>query len=323
MKKILPLLLFAALLFMQSCNTSDVTVTEKIDAKLKEQIRDKNDSLMVAFSSSDLAIYKELGSEKFVKNLQANTRIVSEPFRKGFFKAVFTVYDEFLVTNNGARDKIEIPSKHGYTFSFVNEEKQSLVSFLKVSRGQLDYLITVIYGYTNNKWQVNELYYSFLGNWGQTTPDFYKMAKQYEAKGMLLNAYLAANTAAVCSDSHNDNFTWNDVKRIKLYEKTLFAKVNEKYSFPITLTKVPTKPVVVSLEPNVIINETVPCINYQTSISIKDTIAIKKEQVEVKSAIKTIFKDLNFKSNMAYNAIPPEYKQSGATFVIIDKFEKK
>ncbi|MNK06463.1 hypothetical protein D3C87_243620 [compost metagenome] len=91
------LLLLFTVLTLQSCmsGSGETLANEKIDSKLRDIIKSKNDSLLHAMSYSDLKIYKALGSDEFVKHLQAKIRNIVWLYRKGYLDNQYTIFDEY------------------------------------------------------------------------------------------------------------------------------------------------------------------------------------------------------------------------------------
>jgi hypothetical protein len=150
------LLLLAAFTMLQSCNSSTTLEDTKIDAKLRETIYAKNESLIEAMISTDLNAYYSLESKEYSKQRKTSRKKPADYFKKGIFGNKFTVYDEFLVTNTDRYSENEVTSqKHGYTFTFRNDRLQSYVSVLKISGHQFDSLLAVTHGLDdNNEWKI-------------------------------------------------------------------------------------------------------------------------------------------------------------------------
>ncbi|KGO92314.1 hypothetical protein [Flavobacterium subsaxonicum] len=319
MKKIALLLLTFSALY--SCSSPVVETDEKIDAKLRNTLKTKTDSVFEAVTTSNQKIYKAVASDDFFKHLQASIRNVVMPFRNGFFKPEFTVYKQYHVTTTRG-EKIDIPSdKEGFTFSYVPDQTETYVSLLKVSSHQFDYLIALIYGNDNNQWKLYQMDLMFLGNFNQTVQNMYDTAKKKEADGYLLDAYVFASAANDCVREEHQNLSWNNKAAIEDYYKALDEQVNETYKFPIALNSIISKPTLLEIKAQVIYPETVPAIFYHTSISKEDTIALKRENVAIRAEVRKIFKGLNFNKSMVYRG-RENLDGSGVVYDYIDKKEK-
>jgi len=319
MKKIL--LLFLALIILQSCNSGNTTANKSIDAKLRKTISNKNDSLIAAMATSNLQIYYALESPEYKKHRQTSTIRPSNIFKKGIFKPEYSVYDEFFVTNTERYVKTEVTSKeHDYTFTFSNDKPQSYISVLKVSGHQFDSLLVITYGLTDEGWKVYAVDIFGLGNWGKSVNDYYQLAKQDEQKGFLINAYISARNASDLIDRGKDQkLQWNNTNEIIEYAKELEAAIDDKYNFPITLQKVHTKPALLSIEPRAILNHIVPTVNYYTPTSITDIVQLKQEKEAIKHELRNVFKkDINFNAPMVYRAYN-DPDGTGTNYYFIDK----
>jgi len=314
-------LLLILLIILQSCNSNSTIANNKIDAKLRKTISNKNDSLIDAMATSNLQIYYALESAEYKKYRQTSTIRPSNLFKKGIFKSDYSVYDEFYVTNTERYVKTDIISKeHGYTFTFSNDKPQSYVSVLKISGHQFDSLLIVTYGLTDKGWKVYAVDIFGFGNWGKSVNDYYELAKQEDEKGFLINAYTAARNASDLIDRGSDQkLQWNNSKEIIDYAKDLESDINDKYIFPLLLQKIHTKPTVLKIEPRAILNHIVPTINYYTTTNIADTVQLKQEKEAIKYELKNIFKkDINFNAPLVYRAYN-DPNGTGTSYYYIDK----
>ncbi|KGO87625.1 hypothetical protein Q765_05700 [Flavobacterium rivuli WB 3.3-2 = DSM 21788] len=319
MKKIL--LLFLALIILQSCNSGNTTANKSIDAKLRKTISNKNDSLIAAMATSNLQIYYALESPEYKKHRQTSTIKPSDLFKKGIFKPKYSVYDEFFVTNTERYVKTEVTSKeHDYTFTFSNDKPQSYISVLKVSGHQFDSLLVITYGLTDEGWKIYAVDIFGFGNWGKSVNDYYRLAKQDDEKGYLVNAYTLARNASDLIDRDTDKkLKWNNTNEIIEYAKDLEAAIDDKYTFPIALQKIRTKPTLLRIEPRAILNHIVPTVNYYTTTSITDTVQLKREKEAIKRELKSIFKkDINFNAPIVYRAYN-DPDGTGNSYYLIDK----
>lgn len=249
------LLLLASVLMLQSCNDTITLQNAKIDAKLRETIYAKNEVLINAMISTDLNAYYSLESDEYRKQRQAMRQKPSDLFKKGLYGKGFKVYDEYLVTNSARYSENEVSSKeHGYTFKFRNDKLKSYVSILKVTGYQYDALLAVTYGLNDEKeWKIYAVDLFGYGNWGKNVKDYYRMAKQAEEKGFLINAYIYARNASDLIDPADDlKLEWEDQDAVIDYANALQLDIINKYTFPMVLSKLPSKPTVLSIQPRAI-----------------------------------------------------------------------
>jgi hypothetical protein len=324
------LLLLLSFFALQGCmfGSGDLTANNEIDVKLRETIKTKNDSLLKAMATSDLKIYKALGSENFVKYLQANIRNVVWPYRNGYLDSKYTIFDEYYSEQSVSSTEVKIPSEeHGYTLSYVNEEEKTYVSLLKTSLYQNDYLLMVIYGLTDKGWKINELEITMFGHYGKTAKDFYELAKKKEEEKFLIDAFGYADLAMVSIEEGEERLKFDDQKRMGLYRDKLKKELSEKYKFPKPIEDIRTQPEILGIETVTTKEGIYPVISYASGIPLKDSLALEDEYNVLKGKVKDIYPDLDFnKKYIYYKACNKLNDQNGNSYMeshdFIDKKDK-
>ncbi|MXN89692.1 hypothetical protein GR160_00495 [Flavobacterium sp. Sd200] len=319
MKKLF--LLIAAVALLQSCNEANVVENKNIDTKLRETINSKNKEFVSAMATTNINALFSLESDEYRKLRKTSRRKPADLFKRHILKDNFTVYDEFWVTSPDRYTENKVTSKdHGYTFTFTNDKIQSYVSVLKVSGYQFDALLAITYGLTDEDgWKVYAVDLFNLGNWGKTLLDYYNMAKENEQKGYLVNAYTyARNASEHILEDEDLKLKWEKEKHIKLYVGQLADKILSKYSFPLQLKNIKTKPAILSVEPKAIYQNIVPEINYYSTISIFDTIKLKQEKEAIKKELRKSLPELNVDTPMVFRVFDSP-NGNGNTYHFIDK----
>ncbi|MEL1245494.1 hypothetical protein AAEO56_14565 [Flavobacterium sp. DGU11] len=302
-------LLLLCLLFtvFQGCmfQSADIISNNDIDIKLRETIKAKNDSLIEAMSHGKLKIFKALGSENFVKHLQANVRNTSWAFRNGYLKNNYTVFDEYQCHHSVTNNNIAIPSEeHSYTFKYVNEVEDTYVSLLKIPYSEEGYLLAVIYGKEGDEWKIDEIKINIIWQHGKNAQEYYAIAKKKEDDGFLIDALLYAEAAQACIQATENFVEFDNAKSIPLYYNRLRGKVDAKYTFPILLENIRTKPQVMGISLAQSEDGTGALITYQTIIPVEENITLGQEFELVKKEMKKTFTDFDFnKPGIHYRAI--------------------
>lgn len=299
--------------------SNDTIANDKIDSKLRTTIKSKNDSLLNAMSNSDLKAYKALASEKFIKHLQAKTRNFVWLYRVGYLDNKYTIFDEFY--NNSSKPLVQIKiasEKNGYSFSFVNEDKETYVSVLKTSLYQNDYLLIVTYGRTDKGWRITDIEASMFGHYGKTAKEYYEMAQQREKDGKLIDAVLYADLAVASIKESETMVKFDDEENMEPYQSKLRSKLNEKYKFPRKLDGIDTQPEIMNIEYKLTKEGMFPMIVYKTTIPVKDEEKLKTEYEQVKTKAKSIFIEMDFNKQIvfykAYNVLPNKIENTQDPF---------
>ena len=314
--RVLLLLSFVALL--QSCNSETVTANKEISEKLRQTIKAKNDSLLVAMQTSNLKTYKALGTEKFIKHLQAETRNVVWLYREGYLNNDYTIYDEYEVKLPKAFKYVEIPSdQKKYTFKYLAEEKETYVSLLTTSLYSNDYLLVVVYNKTDKGWKINDIEVSMFGHLKKTAKDYYDMAKKAEENNKIIDAYNYSLLAVKSLDESESMLKFDEDKSIKLYENKLLSKVEDKYKLPKVMEDIKTRPQITGIMYVFTKEELLPLITYRTTIPISDSVRIKDEFELLKARITDAFPDMDFrdKKKIMYNVESVTANGGKTTFI--------
>lgn len=302
MKKIFTLLVLSSLVF-QSCNKGPQIVSNKaIDAALLKTIAQKNDSLVEAMGSSNMTVFKAIGSTDFLKHLQASTRNVSWAFRENYVNGKYKVFDQHHVINPQAKNKLEIPSEElGYIYTYVNQEKETFVSLIKLPFIHQDYMLSMVYGKAaDGKWKLNEMDLTPLGRYDKTPPDYYNAAKEFETKGLLFDAHYNAGSAVEWNKDIEGNLAFDNQKEMKLYAATLEKKLKQKYTFPKVLKDIKTQPSIVNVGIITAVEGNFPAVYYDTKLPIEDTVALKAEYMSMRTIVPKLYPDCNFNTKYVF-----------------------
>lgn len=294
--KIRIVLLFA-ILTLQSCmsGSNDTVANDKIDSKLREIIKSKNDSLMDAMSNSDLKAYKALASEKFVKHIQSKTSNFVWLYRKGYLDNKYAIFDEYYNVSSKPLTQIKIESeKNGYNFSYVNEQNETYVSLLKASLYQNDYLLIVTYSLTDTGWRITDIEATMFGHYGKNAKEYYEMAKKSEKDGFQIDAFLYADMAVISMQESESMLKFNDEKEMKSFNIDLLNKINKKYQFPHIIEDIDSKPEILKIQNHLTKEGMYPLISYKTTIPLRDIEKLKNEYEQIKTKIRTIYTDMDF-----------------------------
>lgn len=299
--RLLLLLCFAAVL--QSCNSETITSNKDISEQLRSTIKSKNDSLLVAMQTSSIKVYKALGTEKFIKHLQAKTRNVVWLYREGYLNNSYTVYDEYDVKLSKPFKYVDIPSEEKkYSFKYMAEEKETYVSLLKATLYSNDYLLVVVYNKTDKGWKINDIDVTMFGHLNKTPKDYYDLAKESEKKGKIIDAFNYADIAVTSIDKAQSMLTFDEEKSMKLYKDKLLSKLEDKYKFPAPVEDIKTLPEVENIQFAFTKEEMLPLITYRTMIPLSDSTRVIDEFNFVKVRIKDMYPDMDFNKNrILYN----------------------
>ena len=295
--------LFVAFLLQGCTNNTKTIANNNISPELRETIRVKNDSLLEAFSNSDMKTFKTLGSPDFVKHLQSRINNIVWAYRKGYLKTEYTVYKEYYNKHNKAPNNTTIECEEGeFTFKYGNNSKETYVSLLKSSYadGVEDYLVTVIYELIDNQWKLNYVHIDPLGQYNKNAKEYFEIAKKNEKEGYIIDAYINCDIAKSCLTPAGDMLKYDNEDRILFYHKKWQEEINNKYQFPQYLDAINSTPIVIGIEPIKNNKGMFPLISYITPIPLQDSALLKMEFEEVKREVILIYTGLDFNKKDIY-----------------------
>ncbi|MNK06464.1 hypothetical protein D3C87_243630 [compost metagenome] len=188
-------------------------------------------------------------------------------------------------------------------------------------------MLVVIYGLTDKGWKINDIEVSMFGHYKKTAKQYYDIAKQYEEKGFLLDAFQNADLAMVSIKEAESMLKFDDEKNIGLYRTKLQHKLNTKYKFPLLIEDIKTRPEIIGIEYVLTKEGMFPVLNYKTLLPLNDIVGLEYEYKLVKEKAKGIYTDLDFNKRAiiyrACNSLPDEKEGTQTKFhEFIDKKEK-
>jgi hypothetical protein len=249
--------------------------------------------------TSNLSIYKALGTDDFNKNIQSRTRNVSWAFRKQYTDGSYKVYDQYHIIDGIKTRRSEITSADkGYTFKWTNTAKETYISMLKLPFVLQDYLL--ILQYVNNgsgKWQIHRMDITPVGRYGYTPYDFLQEAKKLEKKKLLLDAYFYADTAIEWSKDIEGDIAYNVADEAADYKKDLAKILNKKYPFPTEIKDMKSRPVITDVTVKTAVEGMFPMVVYKTKLT--DSIAMVREYEELRTIAPKMYPDMDFSKKYA------------------------
>lgn len=316
--KLLSFLLFVAVL--SSCKQEQPAGTyknEAIKASKREEFHQLNDQLFNLLKAGKPEEAKDMMSKELLEDNMINRtmEIITNESKSGLYR----VLDEYYLV-----DKADEPGKlvinanatgdDAYTLKYnQSSTKENYVAFLVVPKDAANkWLITAIYGKYNYGWKLNKFDIARYAINGKNAPELYKLAKEKYTKGYWADA---ANDMTFAQKCFRPSGQWQYAKETEMNQFLYKAlqQAYSKYTFPLTIAQVPTKPKIfrVSTEDNAEGN--FPVISYVTSINMKDTIALKKENEAVKKVIGKVIsgidKDKKYVLYAAFNGVPKGRKK--------------
>lgn len=322
------LLIILTVLTLQSCNvgTSGTWKNDNIDKDKKEQIKVLNDKLFKAIISNDVAGVKDLMSDKLLEKSASDLDKLIDQISTSFKSDSYRILDEYNVHNSTTGIGNTLPSgisgDNDYVINYQALNKEMYVSLFIPNGHVNELLITAIYGNYDNGWKLNILQFGPYTLFNKNAPDYYKLAKESYDKSYLIDAVNYLSLSKQCLRPANDYFHYQKEKSINEFYDMVMKEVNTKFTLPLTLDNIDTKPKVFKIFPEMIKEGFYPMVHYLSNIDLKDTIALKIENQKVKKEVERLFtgieKDKKFVLYRAFKEIP-DGKKSVEQYGFIDK----
>lgn len=293
------ILIILTVLTLQSCNlgTSGTWKNSNIDYDKREQIKTLNDKLFKAITNNDVAGVKALMSDKLLeKGAQDLDKLINQ-VSTSFKSSDYSILDEYYVHNSTTDINNTLPSgisgDNDYVINYQALNKEMYVSLLLPTELDNELLITAIYGNYDNQWKINILQFGQYSLFKKSAPDYYKLAKESYDKLYLIDAVNYIGLSKQCLRPANNFFQYQKEKDINEFYDKVMKEVHSKFTFPLTLENIDTKPKVFRISPEMINEGFFPMVYYLSDINLKDTTALKIENEKVKKEVSRIFTGIN------------------------------
>ncbi len=295
------------------CSIGGTNWNEHIDAESRDQIKTHNDKIVEALNENDS---KKLITV-FSDQLKAKTNAQDlETFVKTAHEAVptkeYSLLDEYLTQKSSVGSIATVfkgvSGEYDYSVNYEVLTKDSYVSLVKIGGPEGEVLLTCIYGKYENDWKLNVLRIGEYSYFGKNAIDFYKQAKTNYASGNLIDAANNMEVAKKIGLPGENYFHYQKETEIKDFATKVFSEANAKFPMPMKISEIETHPQIFKVSPKPISEGIFPMVTYISKIDLKDTVALKKENEELKKIIGTIFpgieKGKKYVFFQAYNDIP-------------------
>ncbi len=319
MKKYL-LLLLAAALMIQGCGTNApkeaMLKNSAIDADLRKTISKLNNDLVKAISIKSVeGVYKLMSdSLKDFSGPTFETNVLPQ-MQQALQGKQLKVFDEYYVCRKNMDSLIIVEGGQGsseYGFAVKPNTNETYISMLLAGDATNEIMITIVYARIKKDWKINILKGGYYSIQGKTANDYYTEAQQLYNSGDIIDAINTLGTANSCLSPSKGLFMYKNEGAIRDFTEKVGKEANEKYPLPYILGTVKTKPQIFSIHYQLAQEGMVPVVMYQTTINLKDTTSLKKENEEVQKAVGAVYTGMtrNNKYIMysAYNEKPEQGK---------------
>ena len=238
----------------------------------------------------------------------------------------FTRSEEYYTVNKYiARDSINGPGTGDNAYKLIYHayaQEMYIVFYTPHSKDvQNKQMITAIYSNYNYGWKLSLLEMQPYTLNGKTAPELFKMAKNFYSKHYLMDALNYANMA---NSTLKPSAMWLyniDSDVLSFYDKVK-EEADKRYKFPVVLIDMPGKPRILGFFNKMTVDGNFPVISYQTKIRLKDTAAVRKENLQMRKIISVMIpgfeKNNKYIFYQSYNDLP-NYSAQVNHFDMVDK----
>ncbi len=267
-------------------------------------------------------------SDKLLENAGNNIDKLITNISTSFKTDSYKILDQYNVQNSTTGINNTLTSgtskNNDYTINYLALNKEMYVSLLLPNGLDSKLLITVIYGNYDDQWKINILNFGQYSLLNKTAPDYYNLAKESYNKSYLIDAVNYISLSKQCLRPANEVFKYKEEKEINdFYDKTI-NEANSKFTFPITITNIDTKPKIFRIFPQMTSEGYFPMVYYLSSINLHNKEALKIENDKVKKEVGAIFRGIDKnKKNVIYWVFNemPDGKKLVEHYGFIDKIK--
>ncbi|GAA4327822.1 hypothetical protein GCM10023149_31480 [Mucilaginibacter gynuensis] len=290
----LPVLL-VLILIIQGCGpgTPGSWKDAEIPADMRETFHDLNNQFMKAALANNTNEAEKLMTAELIESGEKLKKLQNIGYYLKTNK--YEMLEEYYVinkytTNDTVLTKNKTINSHNLVYEGSTEEMY--MAYFAPKTGASRQMISLVYCKVNYGWKLIKISAEPYMYNGKTAPELYEEAKKCFNKGYLVDAYLLI-TLANAAGKPNDEWKYlNNDAMLNFYGEVV--KVNrETYELPLIIAGVPTKPRVLRLYTTTLPEGDFPTVCYLSPISLKDTVGVRRENVNIRKVIGNTLKGID------------------------------
>lgn len=305
----------AAVFLMQSCGPKvpGVWKNDAISSGMRSTFHQLNDEALGYLKADDSKGMNEVLSKEMIAG--NNDRMIDH-ISNHLKASPYKLLDEYYVVNR-YRDTDTIVYKgaaiNRYSIRYPAPAMEMYMAFFAPVKQQNQYLVSLIYGKFNYGWKIIDMELEPYTINGKTGPELFALAKkqftQKQLQASLVSVSYALNCFKPCS-----YWQYADEPDVAPFYDKVKEAVTEKFKYPFVLRQVSTGPMILRVytQDDDFGAGSYPVIYYMTHYNLKDTTAVKKENLQVRAAINKMMPGLGDNSPYilysAFNVMPTGYK---------------
>ena len=298
-------------ILLTACTFSGTKKDDHIDPGIKTQMHALNSKLIEGLNENNPDKIFSICSDKLLEKKDDLKNLMQ--LVKGSLKINdFEILNEFYQKNAAANINTQVltgrANNHDYVISYEALNKEMYVSVGYFKDDLYERSITFIYGKSGDDWKLNIINIGVLKIEKKDAFDWYQTAKSNLNKGYLIDAICNMGIANQLLRPANQLWQYQNEKEILEFGQKLNTQAYGKYTFPLTVDYVNSKPQIFRIIPQGMKDGYFPLILYTTSINLNDTTRLSKECDEIHERVGEFFNGIKVNNKMifyrAYKSIP-------------------
>jgi hypothetical protein len=290
---------------LTSCTSYEPGIykNEKISSSKREDFHLLNNQMLEGLKANSPRLVEGVMSREMIED---NSRLrLIELCSNRLKEDSYTLLDEYYIVHKERGKKvIKAPN---YTLSYDADTREMYMAFFIPKSIPNKYMISAVYCKYDYGWKLSHLELNPYALNGKTAPELFEKAKQAYAQKYLLNALNNLELAKVCANPY-EGWKYPDEEGMNNFYSKVIEEINLKYLYPLTLKQVPTHPRIFSISTQTTSDGVFPLVYYISSIKLKDTAALRKENENIKKVIGKVIlgidKDKKYVFYDAFNEWP-------------------
>lgn len=314
------------ILILHSCgpHRRGIWMDDKIEPGVRKDKHALNTTVLANLKANEFKALQFMMSKEMVDDPEMIRRV--EHLSNDMKADSFSLLHEFFVVSKPGTDinlKGKDQSNNVFDIHFVSNTREMYLAFF-VPKGQPNQqMLSAVYSKFDYGWKLYNLDISPYTIGGKTAAELYKLAVERYNKGYLVDAYNLMSQSSQCAEPC---VGWEYSKSVYMNEfhGKVLEECNAKYKFPYTIAKVSTHPEIFWMGIQKNKEGQFPLIYYRSSINLKDTAAVKKENDQIRKEIGNVMPGINMdKKYVFYSAFNkrPAPKQTVDHFDMTDKLQ--
>ena len=300
----------AIVFVLQSCggHKRGVWQNEKMNASRREDMHELNKTVFDCLKDNK---YQEL-QMSMSRELLDNKEMIRtvETMYYNLKKNKYALQNEYYV-NSPPETSVTIGDRkaglNNFDLNFRSVADEMYFSFFVSDSPTEKWMIAAIFAKYDYGWKLRDITLSPYTTQGKTSPELFKLAQQKYDKGYLIDAVNLMDLAQNFS-MPADEWQYTFSRDMGKFHSKVIDEANDKYHFPYTIDQVKTHPQIIRVYNQKAGDGYVPMVYYLSKVSLKDTMAVKRENAEVQKVIGQVMpgidKDKKYLMYAAFNQRP-------------------